>query len=198
VAVNANTIECPRGCKTRNGRYPIASSIRGWKHHMTKQHGGWTPEEIAAVTGTASIDPAQGKSLFMSEIDGGIQTPDAGKEKIDEDGNLAPEQTKEPPVKRVQFKSKKLRKFLSSLPELVLKAKGVTADEDDRELMDGASEMMEEMFGIAFEVPDTQWVIKSRLFALLFPIAAVFLVWAKHEFSFNLNKEKENKETPAP
>jgi len=189
-----NIYECPKGCKAQGGK-PIAATIRGWKKHMSRNHGGWNETQLAAIAG-AQAPSANGKSLFADDVEniisGGV--PGQSERPPEEASGDSPTQAGPEQVKRVPFKSKKFRKFLSSLPEVFLKAKGIETDADDKELIDTASEMLEEMFGIAFEVPDSMWVIRSRWLALLFPIAACALVWAKHEFTVQLFKQKAQAE----
>jgi len=198
MADRLNIYECPHGCKSQ-GKQPVAATVRGWKKHMTQRHGGWQEAQLAAIVGNVAPS-ANGHGLFDADAERIIsglpgQTPlHEGKAVEEPDSSTqtaAPEQS---PIKRVQLKSKKLRKFLSSLPEVFLKAKGIEPDADDKELIDTASEMLEEMFGIALEVPEEMWVIRSRWVALLIPIFAVALVWMKHEFTAQLFKSKEQAE----
>lgn len=167
-----------------------AESVRGWKKHMSRQHGQYSESELAAIVGAQPIDPERGKSLFLAEMGGQTDTPGQGatEEKL-RDGaeTLKPDGTApEPKTKVVPLKMKKLKKALSSLPKQFLKAKGVTPDADDMEIIDGAEEILEEMFGVSLEVPESAFVIRSRLLALLFPLGAMLLVWLKHEFKLKL------------
>lgn len=182
-----------------------AESIRGWKTHMSRQHGGYDEGQLGAIVGAAVPNPDAGRITFLGEIDS-TDTPglfDPDREKTGQDtpteGNAvgvagatrtAPEQ----PKKRVKFKPKAMREFLSELPEMFFKAKGIEPDDSDKKLLDAASEMLEELFGVSFEVPDTEWVIKSRLLALLFPFAAVLVVYAKHTITLDWFKKKDEQQ----
>jgi hypothetical protein len=144
---------------------------------MTHNHGGYDDAQLGAIVGSQAPNVEGGRAAFLA-LANNEDTPQTPEPK-----NGKPEKSNEPTSeakKTVQFKSKKLRKFFSSIPELVLKTKGIEADEDDKELIDTATELLEEMFGVSFEVPDSMWVIRSRWLALLFPIGAVLIVYIKH------------------
>jgi hypothetical protein len=168
-------------------------TLRGWKGHMSRQHGQFSDEQLAAIVGAAPPDPERGKSLFLSEIDGKPEVPGQNTETREttglggeKQGEPAPEQQK----KTVPLKMKKLKKALSTLPATFLKAKGIVPDEDDKEMIDGATEILEEMFGVSLEVPETAWVIRSRLLALLFPLGAMLLIYVKHTFKLKLTVDE--------
>lgn len=176
-----------------------AQTVRGWKSHMSRQHGQFSQEQLSAIVGAVAPDPERGRSLFLAERDGKPEVPGQEAEAGEKTGiggerrnETAPEQEK----KTVPLKMKKLKKALSALPEMFLKAKGIVPDESDKEMIDGATEILEEMFGVSLEVPETAWIIRSRLLALLFPLGAMLLVWAKHEFKFKFTVEdkKEGEE----
>lgn len=196
--------ECPHGCKAQGGK-PIAATIRGWKKHMTRNHGGYDDAQLAAIVGAAAPNPETGRARFLSEVDT-VDTPGLFAEADGEttraespmEGNAvdAARSTPEPAKKRVKFKPKAMREFLSGLPEMFFKSKGIETDEADKNLLDAASQMLEELFGIEFEVPDTNWVIKSRLLALLFPFAAVLVIYAKHTISPDWFKKEPEPEQP--
>lgn len=176
-----------------------AQTVRGWKSHMSRQHGQFSQEQLSAIVGAVAPDPEKGRSLFLAEMDGKSEVPgqntEAG-EKTSVGGERRNESAPEQEKKTVPLKMKKLKKALSALPEMFLKAKGIVPDESDKEMIDGATEILEEMFGVSLEVPETAWIIRSRLLALLFPLGAMLLVWAKHEFKFKFTVEdkKEGEE----
>jgi hypothetical protein len=191
--------ECPNGCTSQGGK-PIAKSVQGWKHHMSRQHKGWSEEQLAAaLIKSSGRGTDANKSLFLAEGSGAGapgQGKEADKKPLGEgDGQDRPNVPASEPPKIVQFKSKKFRKFISALPETLFKKKGIELDADDKEILDTGSELLEEMFGVAFEIPDAQWVIRSRWVALLFPIGAIFLVYLKHTFSFDIFKKKDETES---
>src|SRR5215472_13466576 len=111
MSAKENTLECPHGCKT-SGRYPVASTIRGWKIHMNKSHGGWTDEMLANVAGAKAPSP-NGKGLFESEVEkvlSGVPGEENRTTEGAESTAAAEGSSPQPPpeqVKRVQFKSKK-------------------------------------------------------------------------------------------
>jgi len=186
-----NTPQGNKHCKRDN------ESLRGWKMHMTRQHGQWSQDQLQSLVGANAPDPERGRSLFLAERDGKSEVPGQETEAREKTGlgdelrsdEPAPEQVK----KTIPLKMKKLKKALSALPELFLKAKGIVPDESDKEMIDGATEILEEMFGVSLEVPETAWIIRSRLLALLFPFGAILVVWAKHTFKFNFNVEDRDK-----
>src|SRR6266436_3074749 len=53
--------------ETRNCRKD-PESIRGWKHHMTKQHGQYSEGELSLIVGATPPDPERGRSLFLGEM----------------------------------------------------------------------------------------------------------------------------------
>lgn len=180
----------------RNSCRIDAQTVRGWKGHMSRQHGQFSQEQLSAIVGAVAPDPEKGRSLFLAELDGKPevlgQSNDVG-EKTNIGGERQNESAPEQQKKTVPLKMKKLKKALSALPEMFLKAKGIVPDESDKEMIDGATEILEEMFGVSLEVPETAWVIRSRLLALLFPFGAILVVWAKHTFKFNFAVEEKDK-----
>lgn len=173
-------------------------SIRGWKGHMTRLHGQWTVDQLQAVVGGLRPDVAAGKTLFLGEDF--KSTADDTPKRETENGEAptskgtspktpAPEQ-----VKRIKLESKKFKKFINALPETLFKKKGIILDDDDKEILEMGAELTEEMFGVAFEIPDAQWVIRSRWIAMLFPIGAMLLVYLKHTFSFDALFAKKDAE----
>jgi hypothetical protein len=158
---------------------------------MSRQHGGYDDAQLAAIVGAPAPDAERGRSLFLAEADSVDATlPQTGEEPKPS----SPAAPSLEPVKRVPFKSKKLKKFFSSIPQVFLKAKGIEPDDDDKEMIDTATEMLEEMFGVAFEVPEDMWVIRSRWLALLFPFGAIVIIWAKHMLPAFLKAQAEKKE----
>lgn len=169
-------------------------TIKGWKGHMSRVHTTWSEEQLARVVGAEGIDPERGKAAFLSEVDGvpGNGGKETSGEPAGEGVTGKPPTAPAPePVKRVPLKSEKFRKFITALPEKVFKEKGIELDKEDKEFLDMATEMMEGLFGVAFEIPESMLVIRSRWMALLFPIGAVLLVYLKHTFSFDMFKKAE-------
>jgi len=173
------------------GRPIVIESLRGWKKHMTYAHKGYEKQELEAVMalGAGGAAPGKGRDQFLAEAEAGPAREDQPQGKVEGEtargAGAAPADVGEP-TKRVPLKTKKLKKFLSSIPEVFLRSKGIVPDDDDKDLMDGATELLEEMFGISFEIPETMWVIRSRFVAVVFPLAAMLLVWAKHQFGIQL------------
>ncbi len=184
-----NKYPCPREHK---GRPIVIETLRGWKKHMSYAHKGYTEQELEAVMtqarGQTPAAEGKGRDQFLSEAEAGPPKSETEQPPDGEVGRGAAQTLHDmgEPTKRIPFKSRKLKKFLSNIPEIFLRSKGITPDDDDKDLMDGATELLEEMFGISFEIPETMWVIRSRFVAVVFPLAAMLLVWAKHQFGIQL------------
>lgn len=193
----ANTKRGTKGCLGATGTgFP---TVRGWKGHMSRSHDGYDEKQLAAIVGAVEVDPAAGRLTFLGESDSpSVDTPGAGKETSGGtgEGGTEPRPTAPAPepVKRVPLKSERFMKFLNTLPEKIFKEKGIELDDEDREMMATGTEMMEGLFGVAFEVPESMWVIRSRWMALLFPVAAIALVYLKHTFTFDMFKSKTNED----
>ena len=165
-------------------------TVRGWKKHMTRQHSGYDDGQLAVIVGAVGIDKDAGRAAFLNESDSpGIDTPGqgekAGTSTTGEGDSQRPTAPAPEPVKRVPLKSERFMKFLNTLPEKIFKEKGIELDEEDKEMMATGTEMMEGLFGVAFEVPESMWVIRSRWMALFFPLGAIALVYLKHTFSLS-------------
>src|SRR5271163_4216718 len=125
---------CPRGCE-RNGKPIPIETVRGWKKHMTRTHGGYGDEELAIIVGATPIDASKGRDLFLNEIDGpspeGVSESGTGA-----DGTEGGERKPASPTPSVTIKeSKKFKaevnklkaKLAASIPEALnssLKQKG--------------------------------------------------------------------------
>jgi len=189
----ANTKRGTKGClgATGNG-FP---TVRGWKGHMSRSHDGYDEKQLAAIVGAVDVDPAAGRAAFLAEsdslpIDAG--PPDTAKGASTEELGSAAKAAAPEPVKRVPLKSERFLKFLNTLPEKIFKEKGIELDDEDKEMMATGTEMMEGLFGVAFEVPESMWVIRSRWMALLFPLGAIALVYLKHTFSLAALLKKDD------
>lgn len=184
--------DCPHGCM-RNGKKIPITTVRGWKKHMSLAHQEWSEDQLSAVVSAMPADMDAGKAAFLAE-DGEAEPEQTIGEKTDNPRAETPSAPLPNPVKRVPLKSKKMKKFISGMPEIFLKSKGITMDADDKEIIDTASEMIEELFGIAFEVPDTQYIVRSKWIALLFPLVAMLVVWGKHAITFAPKPEEKSLE----
>jgi len=197
----ANTKRGTKACLGQSGTgFP---TVRGWKGHMSRSHDGYDEKQLAAIVGAVETDPVAGRAAFLAESDSpSVDTPGVGKEAaVNTDGEGVAGQgrpTVQPPepVKRVPLKSERFLKFLNTLPEKIFKEKGIELDDEDKEMMATGTEMMEGLFGVAFEVPESIWVIRSRWMALLFPLGAIALVYLKHTFSLAALLKKDDGTTP--
>jgi hypothetical protein len=191
------------GCKA-HGDKPIAASPRGWKKHMTRQHGGYTQEQLAAALGAVAPDSEVGRDLFLSEADGVTDSPsnrdgDTGEEQGE--GKISsPEKIKEIKTDAAARKlSAKFNKFQKKITEQLTKALSSAVEEKGSEwaMDEGDQEMFKESLENCFEVLDVEFNIApitaqltNPLWVLLMPLLALALIFVPKAIK-NLPKEKE-------
>jgi hypothetical protein len=176
-----NTLKCPRGC-TAVGGYPIASTIRGWKLHMTNQHGGFADEQLQAVLGASTKTPEEGKLEFLSEAD----KPLTPEQVAEFDGAPAP--TPSVPVKteavsrRLSGKMNKFKKTIADkFPRMIENAlrdqPELALSESDRELLTEGVENSLDVLEVDFQVAPISKTLTSPWWALIFPLLALIIVF---------------------
>lgn len=206
-------LECPRGCKAAGGK-PIASTIRGWKSHMSRQHKGWEDNELAAVLASvpsSSADPApsspgSGKEAFLKENEGSTKSAI----QIDRPPHSTPEQEQAKAVKikteeigkKFNSKLNKMKKRIGeALPKAVSKAvaeKGPAwqLTTDDSELLGESVENALDVLDIDFQITPFSTVLTNPLWALLLPALALLLVFIPKSIEAQKLKGEEEDATP--
>jgi hypothetical protein len=196
-----NIYACPKGCKAQGG-YPIAASVRGWKKHMSRQHGGYTQEELNAILGSSTPDLESGRAAFLSAADDNAppaETGGQGGEKTAAAPGPSPEELKslrtDATAKRLSAKMNKFKKSIADkLPQAVnnaFKDKGPewAMDEEERAMLSEALENCFEVLDIDFQIAPIGMVLSNPLWVLLLPIATLLLIFGM--------KAVKNKKTEA-
>jgi hypothetical protein len=182
--------ECPKGCKAA-GNKPIAATIRGWKKHMTKQHGGFSDEELSAIIASVPMPSSpsgseSGKDAFLKEN----EAPLPGAIPIDRPRNT-PEEEQAKAVKiktdemakRYNQRINKMRKRISeALPRAVgeaVKKKGPIwqLSQDDSELLSESVENSLDVLDIDFQITPISATLTNPLWVLLLPFLALLLIF---------------------
>lgn len=181
-----NVYECPMGCKAQGGK-PIAATIRGWKKHMTKQHGEWTQEQLAVLVGASTPNPEAGRSLFLSE-------DAAAPEGKPDDGTEAPGTPTDTEAASVKLKTdaasrkvsakmnKMQKKFADKIPQLLNKAleqKGAEwqLDDSDKELLSESVENCFDVLDVEFAMAPISAKLSNPLWVLLLPLLALAIIF---------------------
>jgi len=177
--------ECPEGCKGQGGK-PIAATIRGWKKHMTKQHGGYTDEQLSAIVGAAPASPEAGRELFLSEAG---ETPQTSAEAAA--AAPAPEPSPEKVVeiktdaaaRKLSAKMNKMQKKLAEAIPAILNTKLETAggewkmSDSDKEFLSEAFENCFDVLDVEFRVAPISKTLTSPLWVLLLPVIALAVIY---------------------
>jgi hypothetical protein len=171
--------QCPRCDK-------LLMSLGGWKSHLARKHGSFTEEELEAVSkGEGPTDVKERMVDFATGIDGVPVT-------IDEQGQIhesppvipidqPPFRDTIPNVKKVKATPKQVKKVIAGIPTKILEVLKVTPDKDDRDALEEATDFLQDIFGIEFEIDESKTVIQSRGWAFLWVAAIIGLVWFKHK-----------------
>lgn len=191
-----NVLECPRGCKGQGGK-PIAATIRGWKKHMTRNHREYTEEELAAVVGAVPPDSERGRELFLSEAGDTTELPPQEPRDPEAEAEAKRVVNLDKTSKRLTGKLNKTKeKLAGAVPRVlnvVLKEKApdmVLTDSEQKEVADSMEEVFE-MLDVTFAVEPYAYVLQSRLWALLIPLATVLAILGVKA----AEREKDDKET---
>lgn len=189
--------DCPRGCKRKNGD-PVATTIKGWKRHMTSAHGKFTDEELNKVLGTGPIDPEQGRAEFLRDIDAPLETPTPAPEATDVQAS-AQEKTVEVKTDAVskkfsgrlnKFKEKLARKIPEALND-VIKEKGpeFLMSDSDVEMFSEAIENCFEVLDIDFRIAPVSKTLTNPLWVLLLPALVCVMIFAPKAVRYAQLKE---------
>lgn len=187
------TFSCPKCGKQ-------CERLRGLKSHMTREHGGWTDEELArAVSGESPTDDPRGRmARFMQELPGAERgsEDDASTSATSGEGGAANSPApavSEPTVKKIKATPKRLKRLLGSIPKQLLEKNGIELDDDDREALDEAGEFLADVFGMEFAVPEKKTELRWRGWAFVWVGGITALIFLKHRFKEVFEKISEAK-----
>ena len=190
MSLENNIYECPRGCKAQGGK-PIAASIRGWKKHMTRNHGGYDETELAAIVGAAPPDIERGRELFLSEAEQSQTVSDETGKTAGSSG----QDTGEPAridtisIKKEQMARKfsaRMNKFKEKLAARLTQGINLIAvdkspdwalSEDDEKLFSESLENCFEILDIDFQIRPVQKTLENPLWVLALPLAALLMIF---------------------
>lgn len=174
---------CPYGCKTS---YPI-TTLNGWKKHMSRKHGRYSNAELeAAAKSTVTDDVKTRMEQFASELDGvpiEIQADGSVKEKPVQPEVLPTGATEPSGTRKVRATPKHLTRILSGIPEGILEALQITPDSEDKRALEEASDFLQDIFGVDFEVDQKKTTVRSRGLAFLWVGGLIGLVYVKHNIA---------------
>lgn len=203
-----NIYECPNGCKAQGGK-PIASSIRGWKKHMTRNHGGYDQSQLDAILGTSAPDSSRGRELFLSEIDSPNEPAQAGT--LPDSPASAPASLPDPERETRLKKEAMARKFSAKLNKFKEKVSARLADgvnliakdkgpeweitEDDRELLGESIENCFEILDVDFQIRPLTKTLENPLWVLALPIIALVMIFLPKVMRAAAQKKEDDKET---
>ena len=203
--MRVTTYECPEGCKATNGQ-PIAATVRGWKMHMTRSHGGWTEDQLKALVDVGAGTPSSGgKEAFLRE---GEESEKLAEAPIEGAPKSTPEQEAQKVValktdamgKKFNAKLNKMKsKIAEALPKALSKAveeKGPewALNDDDTALLAESVENCFDVLDIDFKITPFSTVLSNPLWVLILPLLACVLVFAPKAIA--AQKAKQESETP--
>lgn len=177
--------QCPHGCDSRR-----ILTLRGWKKHMTQMHDSWNDEQLKTVMQQIEGSPEQGFERLgerLGETESSDTETTSAETKADATAASQPIETK-----RRRVGMKKFRSALQKFPQHAFTSLGITLDDDDKGMLEEAIEFLLDLFGVEIEFVEKPVVLKSRIWALLVPIAAVLIVFGKHQIPEQLKKALEN------
>lgn len=163
-------------------------TLRGWKMHMTKTHGGYDADDLTAAVqaagGEVTEDNVASRMQAFARTVGGEQGEDVASGNAEK---AAPEASGAPPpvpsVKTIKATPRKLKKILGAIPTKLLEGAGIDLDDEDKEAMDESGEFLTDIFGFEFEVPAEKRIVRSRLLAITWVFGVAALIYIKHHFS---------------
>lgn len=187
--INYNCKKCPKENET----------LRAWKTHMSRKHGGYSKSELAEISGIPSTTNPEDLRTKMETV---VETLPLSEPKLEEQPLptvevLPPIPEPEPERKRIKATPRYMKKLLGTIPREILKTSGIELDSDDVDAMDEAGEFISEVFGIEFSVPEKNFVVTSRPAAIVWLFAITGLIWLKHnvpDIFKNLIEENKNED----
>lgn len=162
---------------------------------MTGEHGGYSDEELAAVT---AYQAGAAKDSFA----------DLGERLSEKEQPLTAETNSEPPApasapevktdapqtvkRRKKVNTKVVEEFLKRIPEQAFKSGGIELDADEKPVAEWAVEFLLEMFGFQIEIPESDIIIRSKIVALFLPLLVLAALFVKHKAPAALQTVMEN------
>ena len=192
----------PKGTKVCEKIYP---TIRGWKGHLTRTHGGFDETQLAAIVGAAPPDTERGRELFLSEAEGTPTNKEAGESSgaQDNSGGLPP-QPDTVNIKKEQMARKfsaRMNKFKEKLAARLTQGINLIAvdkspewalSEDDEKLFSESLENCFEILDIDFQIKPVQKTLENPLWVLALPLAALLMIFLPKIMKAAAQKGKEN------
>lgn len=182
--------ECPRGCENPKGGKNIASSIIGWKRHMTLRHESYTDDELAKVLGTSPRDIERGRAEFLAGDS--VTDPAIGTDEKPNATTPGTESAAAPTPRKIKTDavaskfSAKLNKFKKSVAEKVpkvlneaIKEKGPEwqLSDKDSEIFAEAVENCFEVLDIDFQITPISKTLSNPLWVLLLPVLVLVMIF---------------------
>jgi len=198
----ANIYECPQGCKAQGGQ-PIAATVRGWKKHMTRNHGGYNQDQLDAILATMAPNAEAGKAEFLAagdvmEFPGPAKTEATAATPEKETTSIKTDAA----AKRLSAKMNKFKKSIADkIPQAVngaLKDKGPEwqMTEDDRAMLSESFENCLEVLDVDFQIQPIGMVLSNPLWVLLLPILTLLLIFGMKAIENRPKESLPNDEKP--
>lgn len=165
------------------------TTLRGWKSHMSRMHGGYDEQDMKQAmlgAGTPEDDVAQRMQAFAATLPGGPSTEGAsgeaepsasGTEKSDDRPPAAP-----PPIKTIKATPKQLKKVLGGFPRFIFESNDFKLDEEDIKALDEAGEFLVDLFALEFEVDQQKTLVHNRMWAFVWVGGVCVVIYMKHKF----------------
>lgn len=199
-----NIYECPDGCKSQGGK-PIAATIRGWKKHMTRQHGGYTEEQLAAILSTNAPDTEKGRDLFLNEIDSASSVDAESASSPAETGDAANPSPVPPVPLKTDATAKKFRAEMTKMKEQIssgvcdainIKLKDSPEWQLEKEESEAVAESIQnalKILDIELAVQPIQWTFTSPFWVLLMPLLTLIIIFGKKAAKNGPSEKTEEK-----
>lgn len=173
--------------ETKHCKRP-AESPKGWKTHMTRQHGTYSAEQLAAAVGGVVPGANGGRELFLSEVQD--TAPGGSPESTEVRGEGAPPpQDNTVNIKKEQMARKfsaRMNKFKEKLAARLTQGVNLIAvdkspdwalSEDDEKLFSESLENCFEILDIDFQIRPVQKTLENPLWVLALPLAALLMIF---------------------
>ena len=191
-----------------------ARTLKGWKHHMTKQHGGYTSDELNVLNVGAEAQNIGGNrtagELYEQAGESEFETPApppngaaaqaSAPAPAPEPLRVSPEMRKlQKQINEQMEKSKSV--IVKAVPKELFHRLAVNRNDPSLELTLEETESIESALntfllalGVNWEIEPWAITLKSKFWLLLYPLAVVFFVFARKTAGKTATKPTE----PAP